>query len=106
VWLNFKNVKTDRPFKKLNDKNKKFIIIKVVNSHAYRLDTPFNIDNVFYVFLLRPADIDLFLSQMVAEVQPPAIISENNKEKYEVEEILRARIRKIGRGLRREALVK
>jgi hypothetical protein len=77
-----------------------------VNSHAYRLNTLSNIDNIFYVFLLRPTSTNPFLSQIIAEAQPPAIISEDSEEKYEVKEILRAYTRKIRRGSRREALVK
>jgi hypothetical protein len=106
VWLNLKNIKTDRPSKKLDDKNGKFTVTEVINSHAYRLDTPPGIDNVFHVSLLRPAGTDPLPSQIIAEAQPPAIISEDGEEEYEVEEILRARTRKIGRGSRREVLVK
>jgi hypothetical protein len=43
---------------------------------------------------------------MIAEAQSLAIISEDSKEEYEVEEILQVYIRKTGRGSRREALVK
>jgi hypothetical protein len=106
VWLNLKNVKTNRPSKKLDDKNGKFTVIEVINSHAYRLDTPPGIDNVFHVSLLRPASTDPFPSQIVIEAQPPAIVTEDGEEEYEVEEILQARTRKIGRGTRREVLVK
>ncbi len=106
VWLNLKNVKTDRPSKKLDDKNGKFTVIEVVDSHAYRLDTPPGIDNVFHVSLLRPAGTDPLPSQIVTDVQPPAIITEDGEEEYVVEEILRARTRKVGRGSRREILVK
>ena len=106
VWLNLKNVKTDRPSKKFDDKNSKFTVTEVINSHAYRLDTPPGIDNVFHVSLLRPAGTDPLPSQVVTDTQPPAIISEDGEEEYEVEEILQARTRKIGRGSHREVLVK
>jgi hypothetical protein len=43
---------------------------------------------------------------VVIEAQPPAIVTEDGEEEFEVEEILRARIRAIGRGSRREVLVK
>ena len=106
VWLNLKNVKTDRPSKKFDDRNGKFTVREVINSHTYRLDIPPGIDNVFYVSLLRPAGTDPLPSQVVIDTQPPAIISEDGEEEYEVEEILQARTRKIGRGSHREVLVK
>jgi hypothetical protein len=106
VWLNLKNVNTDRPSKKLDDKNAKFTVIEVISSHAYRLNTPPGIDNVFHVSLLRPASSDPLPSQVVTEYQPPAITTDIGEEEFEVEEILRARTRKIGRGTRREVLVK
>jgi hypothetical protein len=106
VWLNLKNIKTDRPSKKLDDKNGKFTVTEVVNSHVYRLNTPPGIDNVFHVSLLRPAGTDPLPSQIVTEAQPPAVVAEDGEEEFEVEEILRARTRKFGRGSRREVLVK
>jgi hypothetical protein len=60
---------------------------------------------MLHVPLLRPAGTDPLPSQVVIEAQLPAIVSEDGEE-YEVEEILRAGTRKIGRGSRREVLVK
>ena len=106
VWLNLKNIKTNRPSKKLDDKNAKFTVIEVIDSHAYRLNTPPGIDNVFHVSLLRPAGMDPLPSQVITESQPPAIVTEDGEEEYEVEKILQTRTRKIGRGFRKEVLVK
>src|SRR5271163_2167307 len=106
VWLNLKNIKTNRPTKKLDDKNGKFTVTEIISSHAYRLNTPPGIDNVFHVSLLRPAGTDPLPSQVVTEAQPPAIIADDGEEEFEVEEILQARTRKLGRGSRREVLVK
>ena len=50
--------------------------------------------------------MDPLPSQIIINTQLPAIVLEDGKEEYEVEEILRARTRKIGRGSRREILVK
>ena len=58
VWLNLKNVRTDRPSKKLDAKHAKFTITEVISSHAYRLNTPGEIHNVFHSSLLRPAALD------------------------------------------------
>jgi len=55
VWLNLKNVKTSRTTKKLDAKNTKFTVMEEIGSHAYRLDTPPGIYNVFYSELLRLA---------------------------------------------------
>jgi hypothetical protein len=52
VWLNLKNVQTSRLSKKLDYKNTKFTIIKVINSYSYWLSTPSRIHNVFYTTLL------------------------------------------------------
>jgi hypothetical protein len=55
VWFNLKNIATDRPYKKLNWKNAKYIIMEMVDSYAVRLNTPSGIYNVFHVILLRKA---------------------------------------------------
>jgi hypothetical protein len=52
VWLNLKNIATDRPCKKLDWKNAKYTITKLVNSHAVRFNTPPGIHNMFHVMLL------------------------------------------------------
>jgi hypothetical protein len=88
VWLNLKNIATDRPCKKLDWKNAKYTVIKLVNSHAVRLNTPPGIHNVFHVMLLRKAANNLLPSQIVHEPQPLALTQENKTEKYDVEKIL------------------
>jgi hypothetical protein len=45
----------DRLSKKLDAKYTKYIVIKIVSSYSYRLDTPPAIYNVFYICLLKPA---------------------------------------------------
>ena len=54
VFLNSKNIKTKRPYKKLN--NKKFGPFKIIAKvgHFYRLELPLTIRifNVFYIKLL------------------------------------------------------
>ena len=44
----------DCPLKKLDIKYAKYIVIEVVSSHSYRLDTLLGIYNVFYTCLLKP----------------------------------------------------
>ena len=103
VWLNLKNIKTQRPSKKLDWLNAKYTVTELVGSHACRLDTPLGIHNVFYVSQLRRAGDDPLLSQVQDDTQPPAVISEETgEEELQVEKILE--VRKRGRG--QQVLVK
>lgn len=106
VWLDLRNIKTDRPSKKLDAKNAKFTVIEAVGSHAYRLNTPPGIHNVFHVNLLRPAHKDPFPSQKLTDWHPPAILAEDGEEEYAVEEILKERTVTRGRGRQHQFLVK
>ena len=106
VWLDLRFIKTDRPSKKLDIRHRKFKVLERIGSHAYRLDTPPGIHNVFHTWLLRPAADDPFPSQVQIDWQPPAIISDDGEEMFEVEAILDDREVKRGRGRRRELLVK
>ena len=54
VWLSLENITIDHPSKKLDIKYTKYIVIEIVSSHSYRLDTPLGIYNVFYIYLLKP----------------------------------------------------
>ena len=63
-----------------------------MGSHAYRLDTPPGVHDVFHTSLLRPAARDPLPSQTTNEPQNPGIIREAGEpEEYEVEAILRDR---------------
>ena len=55
VWLSLENITTDRLLKKLDAKYAKYMVIEIVNSHSYRLDTLLGIYNVFYIRLLKLA---------------------------------------------------
>jgi transposase InsO family protein len=105
VWLDLRNVRTGRPSKKLDSRHAKFTVTEVINSHAYRLDTPPGIYNVFHTTLLRPAADAPFPSQRSTDYQPPAVMVDNNEE-YFVEEITDERERPVGRGYIPEVLVK
>lgn len=105
VWLSLKNIRTDRPNKKLEWNNVKYIVTDVVGTHAVRLNTPPGIHPVFHVDLLRPASTDPLPSQLSDDTQLPAIIV-GGEEEYMVEEILDQRRTKRGRGTRLEYKVK
>ena len=121
VWLDLRNIKTDRPCKKLADKHAQFTVIKVISGSAYRLNTPPGISNVFHVSLLRPVAQDPLPSQIQSDYQPPLLINDDeddeddedneddDEEWWQVEKILKERTRRgRGRGgpLKSEVLVK
>ena len=86
VWLDLRNIRTDRPSKKLDYKHAKFTILEKIGTHAYRLDVPGNIHNVFHTALLRPASENPFPSQEVSNYQPPGQLIDRELE-YVVERI-------------------
>ena len=90
VWLSTKNIKIDRPSKKLD--YKMIGLFKVVGKKGISLELQLpqaiKIYNVFYPNLLQKVSLDPLTSQ-VNEPAPPVII--NNKEEWEVKDILDAR---------------
>ena len=101
MWLNLKNVITDRPCKKLDWKNGKYTVLKVISNHNYKLDTPPGIHNVFHTSLLRRAADDSFPNQRRSDFWPPAVMVDGEEE-WEIERVLRERIK----GRQRQVLIK
>ena len=92
VTLNARNIKTQRPSKKLDWKRLgPFRIEEVVSSHAYRLALPstMKVHDVFHVVLLEPAASDPFPGQ---ENPPPPPVIVEGEEEWAVEEILDSRL--------------
>ncbi len=91
VWLSLKNIDTVRPSKKLDWKNAKYTVTKVISPLVYELDTPGRLFNRFHVSLLHPASTDPFPCQVQDDIETPPIINEKGEQEWEVESIIKRR---------------
>lgn len=108
VWLNLRNITTERPSKKLDWIHAKYTITRTFSdtSHFYELDTPKGVHNKFHTYLLRPVNNNPLPSQIQDDTQPPGLLTDNGDIEFGIDEILKSRLRKVGRGKRKELLVK
>ena len=95
VWLRMKNIKTQRPTKKLDWLALPYRVLELVGTHAVRLDVPRGIHDVFHVDLVRRAATDPLPSQ-TSDAWEPLAIQIDGVDEYEVESIVGHRRR--GRG--------
>ena len=104
VWLNLKNISTERPSKKLDWVHAKYTVKRTFSDspHFYELDTPKGIHNKFHTSLLRPAANNPLPSQQVDDSQPPGLLMENAELEFGIDKILDSRTRKLGRGKRKD----
>jgi RNase H-like domain found in reverse transcriptase/Reverse transcriptase (RNA-dependent DNA polymerase)/Integrase zinc binding domain/Chromo (CHRromatin Organisation MOdifier) domain/Retroviral aspartyl protease/Integrase core domain len=92
VWLNSKNLRTDRPARKLDYKRVgPFPILEKVGTRSYRLDLPrtMKIHPVFHVSLLERFRPDTIAGR-TPQPPPPLVVA--GEDEYEVELILNSRI--------------
>lgn len=109
VWLNLRNIQTPQLSKKLSWTQAKYVIAKQISPMVYELgNLPTGIHNRFHVDLLRRAASDPLPSQETDDAQPPPLVAQTDgtDAEYEVERILRAEKRRVGRGFVRQLLVK
>jgi len=92
VWLENKNIHSNQPLKKLDNKRyRPFKILKDIGSGAFELELPeeWMIHNVFNKDLLTQCVEPKFQGQYKDPAPPPMII--NDEEEYEVEEVRKHR---------------
>jgi len=92
VWLENKNIQSNQPSKKLDDKRyRPFKISKDIGSGAFQLELPegWMIHNVFNKDLLTQCVEPKFKGQHEESAPPLMII--NEEEEYEVEEVRKHR---------------
>ncbi|QRW00961.1 Transposon Tf2-1 polyprotein [Ceratobasidium sp. AG-Ba] len=94
VWLDARNIKTERPVAKLSAKKiGPYKVLKREGTHAFKLDLPhtLRVHPVFHTALVSLKKEDPFGRD---PPQPPAEVTPDGKEEYEVEKILDSRKRR------------
>ena len=106
VWLQYgEQISNGRPSKKLDWKNAKFEVTRIVNPHNVELNTPPGIHPVFHVDRLRLHPNDPLPSQQTDDSQPDSIMVDGTPE-WVVEDILAEKLIKRGRGFQKRYQVK
>jgi hypothetical protein len=99
VWLSLKNIKTQRPTKKLDDRNMLCEVLQRIGRDSYKLQLPEGMESihpVFHTSLLRPDPNDPLQGQYTPP-QPPVLIesedpdNEGTHEEWEIDEIVDSR---------------
>jgi hypothetical protein len=90
VWLYFKNIKTNKSFKKLNHKMiDSYKVTKILkNAYQLNLSTSMKIHNSFHTSLLRSASTDSLINQIQSS---SFLIIVDKEQKYEMNDILNSR---------------
>jgi transposase InsO family protein len=110
VWLSLRNIKTNRPSKKLDWVQAKYKVVAVPSPLTVTLDVPRGLHPTFHVDLVERAASDPLPSQRITDDRPGPqwILDEEDnslREEYGVEAILSAKNAR-GRGNKRQVLVK
>jgi hypothetical protein len=109
VWLSLRNIKTNRPSKKLDWLNAKYTVVAVPTPLTVTLDVPRGLHPTFHVDLVERAASDPLPSQKVTDERPDPVMvmSEEGvpQQEHRVEAILKARNAR-GKGKNRDVYVK
>jgi len=70
VWLSLRNIKTNRPSRKLDWVNAKYRVVAVPTPLTVKLDMPRGLHPVFHVDLIERAASDPLPSQRVSDSRP------------------------------------
>ena len=102
VWLLTKNIKTEKPSKKLDHKMVSPFKIKALVGLSCRLELPtsMKIHDIFYPSLLQKTSADLLPSQ---HSDPTLLVIVDNEEEWEVNDILDAK-KKRGRRVEKKVV--
>ena len=98
VYLDTRNITTSRPMKKLDYKFIACRVKKVLDSHSYQLELPFEhalLHDVFHTSLLRPKANNPLPGQTSPPL-PPVTIDESGEKLWAIEAILDSRSSKKG----------
>ena len=63
-------------------------MLEYIDLHIYKLNTFSEIDNIFYIWLLRSIADNSFLSQCHADWQSSVLIINNDGKEYKIKAIL------------------
>ena len=105
VWLDLRHYRTHRPKKKFDWQYAKYTVSRVWDNFVELDGLPNNIDRRFSLDKVRRAADDPLPGQIRDDQQPPAILVDGEAE-YVVEEVIRLRTKRVGRGTKQEALVR
>ena len=110
VWLQYgRHLSNRRPSKKLDWKNGKYTVTEIISPHSVRLNIPGGIHPVFHVDRLKLHNDNPLTGQMSDDQQPEGvveIVDGKEETQFRVEKIVGERWKRVGRGKRKEYLVK
>ena len=108
MWFSLRNIKTNRPSRKLDWLQQKYTVVEVKTPLTVELDFPGNLHKIVHVDLLERATEDPLPSQVLEDARPGPVLqledSDPSLSEWVVEEILDVKNAR-GRG-KRQALVK